>query len=149
MRYHHRGQSAGVGGGGHSQARAFAEAVKCSGGAFKVEWKGSVVVEQVIRVIDEVVLNVTDVGSNAGMDGGGNVRLLTVANASLHMSDMKVSNGSACSGGAIAAPGSILTFNRTAFASNIATYSGGALFVLDGSIVSWAGRRFSRITAPN
>ena len=67
-----------------TQVQALAEAVNCSGGTFNVEWRGSVVVDTDIVVVDGTVLNITrGEGCNATLDGGGMMRLFRVANASL------------------------------------------------------------------
>lgn len=120
-----------------------AETVYCTGGEFEVEWRGHVVVDQGIVVPDGTVLNLTGVGSNATIDGSGMSRLFTVMNASLHVVDMTMTNGSSVSGGAIYASGSTLTFHRTTFAGNTAFRNGGALLISDGSNVSFLDTNFS------
>ena len=122
-----------------TQARALAEAANCSGGVFHVSWKGSVVVDKTIWVVDGTVFNVTGVGSSAEMDGNSRTRLFTVVDASLYVSNMIVSNGIATGGGAIAASNSTLTFSRTVFAGNTASKDGGAIFTSEKSIVSFEG----------
>lgn len=54
------------------------ETVYCTGGEFEVEWRDHVVVDQGIVIPDGTVLNVTGVGSNATIDGGGISRLFTL-----------------------------------------------------------------------
>ena len=122
-----------------TQARALADAVKCSGGVFHVSWKGNIIVDKPIWVFGGTVLNVTGVGLNAEMDGNGTTRLLTVVDASLHISSMKISNGNATGGGAIAAAGSTLIVKHTVFAGNVASKDGGAIFALEGSLVLFDG----------
>ena len=122
-----------------AQARALADAMNCSGGVFHVSWKGNVVVDKPIWVFNGTVLNVTGVGLNAEMDGNGSIRLWTVIDASLHMSSMKVSNGNATGGGAIAAPGSTLIVKHTVFAGNVASKDGGAIFASEGSVLLFDG----------
>ncbi|CAM9855813.1 unnamed protein product, partial [Ascophyllum nodosum] len=65
-----------------------AETVYCTGGEFEVEWRGHVVLEQGIVVPGGTILNVTGVGPNATIDGGGITRIFTVINASLHVNDV-------------------------------------------------------------
>lgn len=120
-----------------------AETVYCTGGEFEVEWRGHFMVDQGIVVPDGTVLNLTGVGSNAIIDGGGISRLFTVVNASLHVVDMTMTNGSSVSGGAIYASGSTLTFHRSTFAGNTAFRNGGALLISDGSHVSFLDTNFS------
>lgn len=123
---------------GAAQARNLAEATNCSGGSFEVEWRGTVVVDAPIYVVDGTVLTVTGSGSTAVVDGAGLTRLFTVVNATLHVSNVNISSGASVVGGAIAAKMSTLTFSRTNFIGNSATESGGAVFLSDGSKASCA-----------
>ena len=125
-----------------AQARNLAEAINCSGGSFEVEWRGSVVVDKTILVVDGTVVNVTGADSSAVMDGNGSVRVLTVVNAALHLNSVGVSFGASVVGGAIALAGSRLTLNATNFVGNRATGSGGAVYVFGNSSVSCAGVSF-------
>ena len=118
------------------QARALAAAVNCSGGSFEVEWRGRVVVDETIHVGDRTVLTVRGDDTRAVIDGNATTRLFTVVNATLHLIDVNVTSGASIAGGAIAAAGSVVTFNRTNFIRNIATGFGGAVFLLDGSNLS-------------
>lgn len=120
-------------------AANMAEAVKCAGGSFDVEWHGDVVMTNTVYVIDGTVLRITGMGSSATIIGGGTNRIFTLVNASLHLTKIMVRNGNAISGGAIAASGSILVMNQTQFVGNTATIHGGALIVSDGS--SFFGRQ--------
>lgn len=123
-----------------ADAQRLAEAANCTGGTFEVVWTSDVVVEQTIYVVDGTVLNVTGVGSNAVMDGGGTTQLFVVSNASLQLSNMNITNGYADRGGAIDASRSSLTFDWTAFVGNNARFNGGALRVTDGSSVLFSGK---------
>lgn len=123
-----------------TQATALAGTVNCSGGVFEVRWKGGVVVDQAILIVDGTVLNVTGIGSGAGMDGSGSSRLFTVINSSLHVTNMYLRSGHTAVGGAIAAAAtSSMTFDGTSFIGNNATSSGGALYVVGTSNVSFSG----------
>ena len=117
------------------QARALAEAVNCSGGTFDVMWKGSITVETTIYVTNGTVLNITGVRDSSAvvMDGGLNVQLLTVIDASLYVSDVYFSSGSSVVGGAITVAGSNVTLTRTSFFGNRAKGLGGALYVTNNS----------------
>ena len=123
------------------QVQALAEAVNCSGGTFNVEWRGSIVVDTEIVVVDGTVLSITrGEGSNAILDGGGMTRLFRVVNASLQLNDVEIRNGSATFGGAIAAINSNLALNGIKFTSNTANdKNGGAMFVFGASKVSFYG----------
>ena len=119
-----------------SQARDLAKALNCSGGVFEVTWNGSVIIDHTIFIFDGTVMSVTGIGSNVTIDGRGNQGLLTTWNASLYISNMVLINGNSTSGGAIAALGSEVSLSRTIFSGNVATFSGGALFMGEGSTLT-------------
>ncbi len=121
------------------QAKTLAASINCSGGSFEVEWRGRVVVDETIYVADGTLLTISG-ADGAGIDGNATTRLFTVVNASLHLSDVNLTSGASVAGGAIAAAGSDLTFNRTNFVGNRAvTGHGGAVIVSGASTVSCAG----------
>ena len=122
-----------------SQAQTLAEAVRCSGGVFEVEWDGSIVINEAFVVVNGTVLNVYGSGPNAAIDGNGITRIFTVVNASLSLSNITLANGNATSGGAIAAVNSTLSFRQTTFYGSIASSNGGALLVSNGSNASFNG----------
>ena len=123
-----------------AQARALAAATNCSGGSFEVEWRGNVVVEKAIHVVNGTILTVIGDGMSSVIDGDAATRLFTVVNATLHLNGVSVSSGTSAVGGAIvAAAGSTLSLNQTSFVLNSATSSGGAIHVSGGSSVSCAG----------
>lgn len=125
-----------------AQAQALAAAVNCSGGSFDVEWRGTVIVDEPIYVVNGTVLTVTGAAadSHAAIDGNFATRLFTVVNASLRLSGVNITSGAGVAvGGAVAAAGSTLTLNRTNFVGNTATGSGGAVYVSDGSSVTLVG----------
>eukprot|EP00752_Nemacystus_decipiens_P008479 g7576.t1 len=122
-----------------AQAQALAAAVNCSGGSFEVEWRGTVIVDEPIYVVDGTVLALTGAGLEAVMDGNSTTRLFTVVDAALHVSGVNMSSGAGSVGGAVAATGSILTLNGTNFAGNSASGEGGAVYVSGGSSVSFVG----------
>lgn len=109
-----------------AHAQALAAAVNCSGGSFEVEWRGRVVMDEPIYVVDGTVLTITGEGTGAVIDGNATTRLFTVVNAVLYLSGLNISNGASVTGGAIAATSSSLTFNRTNFVGNEATSQGAA-----------------------
>ena len=121
-----------------TQAQKLAAALSCSGGPFVVQWKGSIVVDAEIVITNGTFLNIT--GSAGYVDGGGRTGLFKVVNASLELHDLEVSNGSAAFGGAIKATSSTLTLSKTRFTGNNATDgNGGAMFIDEGSNVSFVG----------
>ncbi len=121
------------------QARALASAVNCSGGSFYVEWRGHVVVDETVYVVDGTVLTVNGADAGGVMDGNGSSRLFTVVDASLHLNGVDIVSGAGMVGGAIATARSNLTLNRTSLIGNSATAEGGAIFLSDGSTASCDG----------
>lgn len=122
-----------------TQAQALAAAVHCSGGAFEVEWKGSVIVGEPIYVSGGTFLSITGDGAGAVIDGNETTRLFTVVNATLHLNSLNVSQGASIIGGAIAAASSSVELNKTNFIGNVATGHGGGVYVSAGSMVSCVG----------
>ena len=122
-----------------AKARTLAEATKCSGGSFQVEWRGNISMDETIYAIDGTVLHIYGTHAGATMSGNLENRLITVVNASLYLENMTVEFGSALVGGAIASSSSRLTLNHTSFVGNHAGSTGGALYVTDQSTVSFVG----------
>ncbi|CAB1120469.1 unnamed protein product [Ectocarpus sp. CCAP 1310/34] len=118
-----------------------ASIIGCSNGDIAVAWVGEVVVEETIFVIGGTSLNITGAGPGAIADGGGETQVFIAdGGSSLRLSDMTLSNGSASDGGVIFTnqPVSSLSGN-TAFISNYADGSKGAIYACDSSTVSWDG----------
>ena len=122
-----------------AQAQTLAETTKCSGGSFQVEWRGNVSMYETIYAVDGTVLHIYGTHAGAVMSGNLEKRLITVVNASLYLTNVRVEFGHAVVGGAIAASRSNLILNQTFFVSNQARGMGGALYVTDESIVSFDG----------
>lgn len=121
-------------------AMALAEAISCSGGVFDVEWRSTVAVRRAMYIANGTSVNITGVGSDAGMDGQhATTRLFMVDNASLYMSNMRVMNGNSSVGGAIAAARSTVVLDSSYFIGNNASMFGGALYVDDFTNVSMIG----------
>ena len=114
-----------------------AEAINCSGGSFQVEWRGNISMDETISVVNGTVLRIYGSPDGAIMSGNLEIRLITVINASLYLRDVSMEFRSALVGGAIAASASNMTINQTSFVSNQAGGMGGALYAIDGSIVSF------------
>ena len=122
-----------------AQARTLAETIKCSGGSFQVEWSGTISMDETIYAVDGTVLHIY--GNHAGAVMNANLEkvLITMVNASLYLTNTRVEFGFAVVGGAIAASSSNLNLNHTSFVCNQARGMGGALYVVDESIVSFNG----------
>ena len=123
-----------------TQARALADAVRCVGEVFNVTWKGEIIVDETISVVNGTVLNIVGIDSDATIDGNGNIRMFTVVNASLHLRDITLEHGYALYGGAIAASRSSITLDQVMFMANNASYGGGAMFLSNASNVSFYGK---------
>ena len=121
------------------QARALVKAVRCSGGSFHVTWKGKVVLDETISILDGTFLNVTNTDEDSAIIGDGKSRLFAVVNASLHLCNITLSNGNATYGGAIAASRSRVTVEGAAFTGNVATSSGGAIYLSRQTYASFDG----------
>ena len=122
-----------------TQAHALVEAARCSGGSFHVTWKGKVILDETISIFNGTVLNVTSADADSAIVGDGKSRLFAVVNASLHLCDITLSNGHTTYGGAIAASRSRVTLEGVAFTGNVATSSGGAIFLSRQTYASFGG----------
>ena len=121
------------------QAQALVKAVRCSGGSFHVTWKGKVILDETISIFNGTFLNVTSAGEDSAIVGDGKSRLFAVVNASLHLCNITLSNGNTTYGGAIAASRSRVTFEGVAFTGNVASSSGGAIFLSRQTYASFSG----------
>ena len=122
-----------------AQAQTLAETTKCSGGFFQVEWRGNISIDETIYAVDGTVLHIHGTHAGAIMSGNLEKRLITVVNASLHLTNMRIEFGFAVIGGAIAASRSNLILNQTSFVSNKARVMGGAVYATDQSTVLFVG----------
>ena len=95
--------------------------------------------DEILYAVHGTVLHIY--GSHAGAVMSGNLeqRLITLVNTSLHLTNVRLEFGFAMVGGAIAASSSNTTLNQTSFVSNQARGMGGALYVMDDSIVPFDG----------
>ena len=118
-------------------ARELREAIRCLGGSFNVAWKGKIVLDETIAIFNGTVLNVTGCDADSAIIGDGQTRLFAVINASLHLQNIAMRNGTADYGGAIAASGSSLIFKGIIFSNNRAFSSGGAMYLSNSVTVSF------------
>ena len=123
-----------------TQARALADAVRCVGEVFNVTWKGKIIVDETISIVNGTVLNIAGIGSDAIIDGNGNIRMFTIVNASLQLRNITLEHGYALYGGAIAASRSRMTLDRVIFMGNNASFGGGAMFLWNACNVSFYGK---------
>ena len=122
-----------------TQAQALVKAVRCSGGSFHVTWKGNVILDETISIFNGTFVNMTSADEDSAIVGDGKSRLFSVVNASLHLCNITLSNGNTTYGGAIAASRSRVTVEGVAFTGNIATSSGGAIFLSRQTNASFRG----------
>ena len=122
-----------------AQARALAETTKCSEVSYHVEWRGDISIDEIIYAVDGTVIHIYGTHAGAVMSGNLEKRLITLVNASLHLTNVRLEFGFAMVGGAIAASYSNTTLNQTSFVSNQARGMGGGLHVMDELIVSFNG----------
>ena len=120
-------------------ASALASATNCVGGVFDVEWRGHVEFPETIHVLTGTFLNITGAGPGAVAVGTAINQFLNVADATVHVSGMRIENCSAELGGAIYVNASVVTFNETSFSYNTATGDGGAVYLTGESLASWTG----------
>ena len=95
--------------------------------------------DETIYAVDNTVLHIYGTHAGAVMSGNLEKRLITLVNALLHLTNVRLEFGFAMVGGAIAASSSNTTLNQTSFVSNQARGMGDALYVMDYSIVSFNG----------
>lgn len=127
-----------------SDAFQLAQAVNCTGGSRLVtaEWTGRIAPNVTFTVSNGTSLRI--IGSaKAVIDGRDELQLFNVSSATLHLSNLSLSNGLATSGGAIEATSSNVTLVNCNLTENSATESGGAILatstnlVLEGLSHSW------------
>ena len=105
-----------------------ADTILCSHGDFEVEWRGHVRVNTTISVVNGTNLRIYG-NSEAIVDGGGTNQILLVINGSLHLSNLRIENGTGAKGGAIiAAASSEVHTENVIFSSNTAHDVGGAIY---------------------
>lgn len=144
-------------------ALQLAEALNCSaGGSFDVEWVGSVVMEEPIRVFGGTSLSLTGTSDKTSiLDGTGQSSLFEVHSGSaLHLFRLGLTNGAGVQGAVIHATGSYVTMagctvsnntgdcgagiflktstletENSSFTGNMASKDGGALY-MSASVVT-------------
>lgn len=121
-------------------------AVNCTGGGVvEADWVGVIQVDAPITVGDGTFLSVTG-GETvvAGVHGGGSpTRLFKVSSgASLTLTGLKMSGGSADGGGAIYSESAALTLNNCTFDGNFATNGSGGAVLAKGGNVTIVGGEF-------
>lgn len=93
-------------------------------------------VRDTIHVFDNTVVTIS--GEGRGAAALGNTQLLHLVNATLEISNIQIQNCFANAGGAIFEAGLAVNLHNVIFQNNSARF-GGAMFVDDGSNVTWSG----------
>lgn len=102
-------------------------AVNCSGGSFDVEWVGSVIVEDTIRLFGGTTLNITGAVDRTSVANGANMTsLFEVASGTLRLYHLSLVGGKGERGGAIYATDALLTTASCIISSNTGIQGGGA-----------------------
>lgn len=110
-------------------ALQLAEALKCPGGSFDVEWVGIVVVEEVIKVMEGTALTISGVEDlSSSVDGAGRTALFEVDRGTLNMYRLALVNGAGIRGGTIYATDSIITADTCTISNSTAEHGGAAFF---------------------
>ena len=136
------------------EARDLATALNCfGGGVFNVTWEGTVIVEETITVMEETVLTINGLGSDAIADGSWAMQLFNVGEAVLHLTGLGLINGFGVYGGGAVyiANASVTLSGDTKLEDNIGQQNGGAVWIAsENSVMSWDGTTtFTNNSAPN
>ncbi|CAM9644386.1 unnamed protein product [Ectocarpus sp. 13 AM-2016] len=121
------------------------DAVNCTGGgAMEAVLAGAITLDTPISVGSGTFLSITGENDTAGVQGGGQIRMFGVSPAGgLTLTDLKLSGGSAASGGAIRSSMAAVTLNNCVFDDNIATDGGGGAVWVEGGELTIFGGEFS------
>ncbi|CAM9190499.1 unnamed protein product [Ectocarpus sp. 8 AP-2014] len=128
-----------------ADAVVLGDVVNCTGGgAVEVVWAGAISLDTAISVGSGTFLSITGENDTAGVQGGGQIRMFGVSPAGgLTLTDLKLSGGSAASGGAIRSSMAAVTLNSCAFDGNIATDGDGGAVWVEGGELTIVGGEFS------
>lgn len=124
---------------------ALRDALNCTGGGVvQADWTGSVPVSAPITVSEGTFLSVTGEDALAEVHGGGTkTRLFEVSrDGGLTLTRIKLSGGSAGSGGAVYSQSANLTLDSCVFDGNVATGGNGGAVWADGGSVTIIGGEF-------
>ncbi|CAN0013701.1 unnamed protein product [Ectocarpus sp. 6 AP-2014] len=125
------------------------DVVNCTGGgAVEVVWAGAITLDTAISVGSGTFLSITGENDTAGVQGGGQIRMFGVSPAGgLTLTDLKLSGGSAASGGAIRSSMAAVTLNSCVLDGNIATDGDGGAVWVEGGELTIVGGEFSENSA--
>ncbi|CAM9194141.1 unnamed protein product [Ectocarpus fasciculatus] len=121
------------------------DAVNCTGGgSVEAVWAGVITLDTPISVGSGTFLSITGENDTAGVQGRGQTRLFGVSLAGgLTLTNLKLSGGSAASGGAIQSSMAAVTLNGCVFDGNVATDGDGGAVRVEGGELTIVGGEFS------
>ena len=128
-----------------TDAEALGAAVSCAdGGTVQAVWAGMVTLDSPISVGSGTFLSITGGDSLAEVQGGSRTRLFAVSpSGSLALKQLKLSGGSAPSGGAIHATSAAVTLDGCVLDGNDATAGDGGAVWAKGGELTVVGGEFS------
>ncbi|CAN0033660.1 unnamed protein product [Ectocarpus fasciculatus] len=128
-----------------AEAVALGAAVNCAGGgAVEAVWAGAVTLTAPITVGTGTFLSITGEDDSAEVLGGGQTQMFYVSSsAGLTLTDLRLSGGSAASGGAVYASVASVTLNSCVFDGNFATAGDGGAVRLEGGDLTVVGGEFT------
>ena len=128
-----------------TDAEALGAAVSCAdGGTVQAVWAGMVTLDSPISVGSGTFLSITGGDSLAEVQGGSRTRLFAVSpSGSLALKQLKLSGGSAPSGGAIHATSAAVTLDGCVLDGNDATAGDGGAVWAEGGELTVVGGEFS------
>eukprot|EP00752_Nemacystus_decipiens_P008151 g7290.t1 len=128
-----------------TDALALSTAVNCAdGGLVQAVWAGMVTLDSPISVGSGTFLSITGQDSLAEAQGGSRTRLFEVSSSgSLELRQLKLSGGSATSGGGIHATSSTVTLDGCVLDGNDATAGDGGAVWVEGGELTVVGGEFS------
>ncbi|CAN0419853.1 unnamed protein product [Pylaiella littoralis] len=135
-----------------ADAVALAAAVNCTdGGTVEAVWSGAIVLDASISIGSGTFLSIAGEDAQAEVRGGSQIRMFSVSSgAGLTLTSLKMSSGSATSGGAVYASMATVTLDGCVFDGNAATAGdGGAVWVEGGDLTIIAGEFSGNSAAGN
>ena len=128
-----------------SGALALGAAVNCEdGGEVRAVWAGMVTLDAPISIGSGTSLSITGENALAEVQGGSQIRLFNVSpSGGLALRQLKLSGGSAPSGGAIHATSATISLDGCVLDGNDATAGDGGAVFMDGGELEVVGGEFS------
>ncbi|CAM9909015.1 unnamed protein product [Ectocarpus sp. 4 AP-2014] len=128
-----------------AEAGVLGAAVDCTdGGTVEAVWAGTVTLAAPISVGAGTFLSITGEDDSAEVQGGGQTQMFYVSSSGgLTLTNLRLSGGSAASGGAVYASASSVALNSCVFDGNFATAGGGGAVWAEGGNLTIVGGEFS------